>query len=247
MCFDNCITVLYLGNVSVSNILTASQSRFSLIFNVLARLLSRYLSRYLSLAMTHVSTLKHLNDVPVSSCLSLISKPRLHDTTCWQPVECLCTRYSRLSYRFDNRLYGFDNRFDNRLYRVYSRLSNRLSNGLYNPVWQPIERTVAVRSTRLWNRLYRVSKHPTTGSTTGLTTGLTTGWMFVYTIQPVVRQVVQPVWHAVVSCKRGINVLARFMLMTPLGKCLSRKDILTPSLEKLNVRAELKTFCYTVP
>ena len=45
------------------------------------------------------------------------------------------TRYNRL--------------FDNRLYRVYSRLSNRL----YNPVWQPVERTVAVRSTRLSNRL----------------------------------------------------------------------------------------------
>jgi len=33
----------------------------------------------------------------------------------WQPVECLYTRYNRLSNRFDNRS---DNRFDNRFYRV---------------------------------------------------------------------------------------------------------------------------------
>jgi len=33
----------------------------------------------------------------------------------------------------------------------------------------------------------------------GCTTGLTSGWMFVYTMQPVVKAVVQPV----VSCKRG--------------------------------------------
>ena len=50
-------------------------------------------------------------------------KPRLHDTTgcqtgC-QTVECLYTRYNRLSYRCDNR---FDNRIDNRLYRVYKHL-----------------------------------------------------------------------------------------------------------------------------
>jgi len=44
----------------------------------------------------------------------------------------------------------FDNQFDNWLYHVYCQLSNRL----YNPVWQPVERTVAVRSTRLLNRLY---------------------------------------------------------------------------------------------
>ena len=31
----------------------------------------------------------------------------------------------------------------------------------------------------------------TAGCQTGLTTGLTTGWMFVYTIQPVVKPVVQ--------------------------------------------------------
>jgi len=100
--------------------------------------------------------------------------------------------------------------------------STLLSNRLYNPVWQPVEqtavrttrlsnrfdnrveRTVAVRSTRLsnWvdNRLYRVNKH-----STGCQTGLTTGWMFVYTIQPVVKPVVQQVWQPAVSCKRGIT------------------------------------------
>jgi len=58
---------------------------------------------------------------------------------------------------------------------------------------------------------------------TGCTTRLTTGWtnscsfntvvpvcggMFVYTIQPVVKPVVQPVvvWQPVVSCKRGLNI-----------------------------------------
>ena len=34
------------------------------------------------------------------------------------------------------------------------------------------------------NRLYHVNKHPT-----GCQIGLTTGWMFVYTIQPVVKPV----------------------------------------------------------
>jgi len=57
-------------------------------------------------------------------------------------VSCIQT-FSRLSNPFDNR-------FDNRLYRVYSRLSNRS----YNPVWRPVERTVAVCSTWLSNRLY---------------------------------------------------------------------------------------------
>jgi len=38
----------------------------------------------------------------------------------WQPVECLYTRYNRLSK-------GFDNQFDNRLYRVNGALDNRFS------------------------------------------------------------------------------------------------------------------------
>jgi len=80
-----------------------------------------------------------------------------------------------------NRL---SNPFDNRLYRVYSRLSVRLSNRLYNHVWQP-----AVSCKQTSNRL----------------TGLTTGCMFVYTIQPVVKPVVQLVWQPVVLCKRGLT------------------------------------------
>jgi len=51
-------------------------------------------------------------------------------------------------------------------YPVYNRLSSRYR--LYN---------------RFDNRLYRVNKHPT---------GCETGWMFVYTIQPVVKRVWQP-------------------------------------------------------
>jgi len=124
----------------------------------------------------------------------------------WQPVVSCKQTFNRLS-----------NPSDKQLYRVYSRLSNRLFNTvertgvsfntvvkpvvkprcttvLSNRVWQLVERTVAVRSTRLSNpfdnQLYRVYEHAT-----GCQTGLTTGWMFVYTIQPVVKPVV--------SCKRG--------------------------------------------
>jgi len=37
--------------------------------------------------------------------------------------------------------------------------------------------------------------------------GLTTGWMFVYTMQPVVKRVRQPVWQPIVSCKRALSVM----------------------------------------
>ena len=70
--------------------------------------------------------------------------------TVWQPVECLYTRYSRLSRRLSN---GFDNRFDNRVKRTAVH-STGCQTGLYN----------------------QFDKH-----------GLTTGWMFVYTIQPVLK------------------------------------------------------------
>jgi len=80
----------------------------------------------------------------------------------------------------------------------YSRLSNRLYNWLWNRLYN-----------RFDNRLYRVNKHPTgcqTGCQTGLTTGLTTvlneQWLFV---QPVVKQIWQPVSQQVVSCKRGFT------------------------------------------
>jgi len=52
-------------------------------------------------------------------------KPRLHDTTCCQPVVSYIRTFNRLSNPFDNR-------FNNRLYRVYSRLSNRLYNRFDN-------------------------------------------------------------------------------------------------------------------
>jgi len=52
-----CLDKLYLGNVSVSNILTASQFRLNLILNVLTCLVSCCLR----LAMSHVSSI--LNDV----------------------------------------------------------------------------------------------------------------------------------------------------------------------------------------
>jgi len=70
---------------------------------------------------------------------------------------------------------------------------NRLSNGFDNRIENRVERT-AVRSTGCQTGLYnRFDKH-----------GLTTGWMFVYTIQPVVKRIWQPVWQwvwqLVVSC-----------------------------------------------
>ena len=109
---------------------------------------------------------------------SLASSHLLH--TRWTFAKAPFTRYNRLSNPLSNR-------FDNRLYRVYSRLSNRL----YNPVWQPFEQTVLF------------VQHD---CQTGCQTRLTTGWMFVYTIQPVVKPVVQLLWQPVVSCKRGLSL-----------------------------------------
>jgi len=61
-----------------------------------------------------------------------------------------------------------------------NRLSNRLSNGFDNRFDNRVERT-AVRSTGCQTELYNwFDKH-----------SLTTGWMFVYTIQPVVKPVVK--------------------------------------------------------
>jgi len=51
-------------------------------------------------------------------------------------------------------------------------------------------------SSRFDNRLYRVNKHPT-----GCQTSFTTGWMFVYTIQPVVKPTVQPVRFDNLLCR----------------------------------------------
>jgi len=114
------------------------------------------------------------------------------------------TRYNRLSIR----LYNW---FDNRLYRVNKHptgcqpgCDNRLSNR-WQPLWQPtVERTAIVRSTVLNEQLLFIQPvvkpgcttgciHDTAVCQTGCQTGLTTGWMFVYTIQPVVKTVWQPV------------------------------------------------------
>ena len=72
------------------------------------------------------------------------------------------------------------------------------------PVWQPVVSCIQTfnrhqTSNRLSNRLC-------------CQTRLTTGWMFVYTIQPVVKPVVQLVWQPVVSCKRGLRVLQILMV-----------------------------------
>jgi len=158
------------------------------------------------------------------------------------------TRYNLLSNQLSIR---FDNRVNVCIHDTTGCIVHTNIQPVVNPIWQPavsciqlvvkpvvqpgttgwtncgcsfntVERTVAVRSTRLsnrvvhqlnkqsvcstrlssrlWNpfdnRLYGLYEHAT-----GCQTGLTTGWMFVYTIQPVVKLVVQPV----VLCKRGIT------------------------------------------
>jgi len=88
--------------------------------------------------------------------LDLLLKPRLHNTTCcqpvvkrvWQPVVSCIKTFNRLSNPFDNR-------FDNRLYRVYSRLSNRLYNWFNNRLDVCLLDTAGL--TTGWNRLYRVN------------------------------------------------------------------------------------------
>ena len=61
-----------------------------------------------------------------------------------------------------------------------------------------VERTVAVRSTWLSNRL-------STPFGNRMDNRLDVCLQFFYTIQSVVKPVVQPFWQPVVSCKRGIN------------------------------------------
>jgi len=97
----------------------------------------------------------------------------------------------------------------------------------------PIHQTPCTRynwlSNRLNNRLHRVNKH-----STGCSAGLKTGWMFVstiqpvvqprlsnctnershwrlwnpvYTMQPIVQSVIQPLWQPAVSCIQTFNRL----------------------------------------
>jgi len=86
--------------------------------------------------------------------------------------------------RFWNRLY---NRFDNRLYHANKHLSS----------WETGCQTGWTNSHCSFSRLSDGFDKA------GHQTGLTTGWMFVYTIQLVVKPVWKPVWQQVVSCKRG--------------------------------------------
>jgi len=129
------------------------------------------------------------------------------------------TRYNRLL----NRLY---NQFDNRLYRVNKHptccetgCQTGLTTGwMFVITIQPVVKPVVTGLTTVLNEqpLF-VQPVVKPGCTTGLTTGcihdtaicqtgcqmgLTTGWIFVYTIQPVVK----PVWQQIVSCKQGFRV-----------------------------------------
>ena len=51
----------------------------------------------------------------------------------------------------------------------------------------------------------RIGLTTTAGCRTGCQTGLTTGWMFVHTIQPVVKTVWQPVWQRVTGLTTGLT------------------------------------------
>ena len=120
----------------------------------------------------------------VSRC---VIKPRLHDTTCCQTgCQCGCRLTTGCI--------------------VYTNIQP-----VVKAVWQPAVSTGCIMytagcqtgcitgcTTQFDNRLNKQWLF----IQSGLTTGLTTGWMFVYTIQPVFKLVVQPV----VSCKRGIRM-----------------------------------------
>jgi len=88
------------------------------------------------------------------------------------------------------------------------------------PVWQPVWQNGCIVYTAgcqtgchtgLYNRFDKHGLttgciHDTAVLSNGCQTGLTAGWMFVYTIQPVVKPVWQRVWQPVVSCKRGFSL-----------------------------------------
>jgi len=103
-------------------------------------------------------------------------RPRLHDTTCCQT--------------------GCQFGLTNQLYRIYKHSTGcqiRLTTGLTNGC---ILYTAGCRTgctTWFDNRLNEQWLFVQHGCQTGWTTDLTSGWMFVYTIQPVVKPAVQPV------------------------------------------------------
>ena len=84
------------------------------------------------------------------------------------------------------------------------------------------------RTTQFDNRLKEqlfVQHGCQTGCQTRLTTGctgLTTGWMFVYTVQPVVKPAVQLVWQPAVSCKRDIRNINQSFTASQLPGCCQR-------------------------
>jgi len=135
---------------------------------------------------------------------------RLWNRCVWQPVECSYTRYSRLSN-------GFDNQFDNRVERtdcsfnmvVKPVVQPALTTGFTTmlneqPLFvQPVVKPGCTRYSRLSNQ-----------------SRLTTGWMFVYTIQPVVKPVWQRAWQQAVSCKRGFKFY-RIGIAAPLAHYFS--------------------------
>ena len=100
------------------------------------------------------------------------------------------TRYNRLSDRLHNRS-------DNRLY--HTGLTTGLTTVLNEqPLFvQPVVKPGSTTG------LTTGCIHDTAGCHTSCQTGLTTGWMFVYTIQLVVK----PLWQPVVSCIQTFNLL----------------------------------------
>jgi len=139
-----------------------------------------------------------------------------------QPVWQRAVSCKQTSNRLSN---WFDNRFDNRVERTavvstgcQTRLYNRfdkhglttvLKHGLttvLNEQWLFIQLVVKPGCT---TGLTTGCIHNIAVCQTGCQTGLTTGWMFVYTIQPVVK----PVWQPVVSCKLGFSIYAERSLL----------------------------------
>jgi len=99
----------------------------------------------------------------------------------WQPGKCLYTRYNRLS-----------------MYHVYKHSTGsqtRLTTSciVYTAGCQT---GCTTRFDNQLNEEWLFVQH-------GCQTGCQTSWMFLYTIQPDVN----PVWQPVASCKRGITVL----------------------------------------
>jgi len=118
------------------------------------------------------------------------------------------TRYNRLTNRLYNQwmfIYTIQpvvNPFDNCVEWTATVHSTGCQTVLYNRFDNRVERTAAVRSTGCQTGLYnRFDKpgcttslttgciHDTAGCQTSCQTGVTTSWMFVYTIQPVVKPV----------------------------------------------------------